>query len=220
MGSFLGHLLPGLYFLVLGSWGSSHTSSSYWRSRRTPWTYRSQESHQGSVRVPWESGVKLVAFSVQVRDQDTVLVTPPQLVGELVTGWVHSAMWNNANHVTMVLFFMVNSVIEMSYFYKVSNIRKQFSSDTSVAPAPWIGLYLRSPGLCNGGTYIILTGSVMFEAFLFSSHTHGKPMIEQEVRCFPLPVTCGPPGPPPALPSSLHGCWTPRPRATVAKNMV
>jgi hypothetical protein len=40
-------------------------------------------------------------------------------VGELVTGWTHSALWNNAHHVIMVLFFLAAALMEMAYFYKV-----------------------------------------------------------------------------------------------------
>ena len=45
-------------------------------------------------------------------------------VGELVTGWAHSAMWNNSSHLAMITFFMANSLFEIGYFYKVVAITR------------------------------------------------------------------------------------------------
>ena len=40
-------------------------------------------------------------------------------VGEVVTGWIHSAMWNNASHLAMIMFFVANTLFELGFFYKV-----------------------------------------------------------------------------------------------------
>jgi hypothetical protein len=79
MGSFLGHLLSSVYFLLLGCWGAGHCSHSYHRARCGRYTqspssgarrsrapYRSRAAHQGSTRLPLLSGLKVAAFSVQV----------------------------------------------------------------------------------------------------------------------------------------------------------
>ena len=96
MGSFLGHVLPGLYFLVLGAWGSFNCSRNFsisrWGkqifakifsiceigtlsecfgksilpTRKSEAGYRNKATHQGSLRLPCESLLKLAAFSVQL----------------------------------------------------------------------------------------------------------------------------------------------------------
>ena len=43
-------------------------------------------------------------------------------VGELITGWIHSAMWNNASHLAMITFFIANTLLELGYFYKVTTL--------------------------------------------------------------------------------------------------
>ena len=43
-------------------------------------------------------------------------------VGELITGWIHSAMWNNASHLAMITFFIANTLFELGYFYKVTTL--------------------------------------------------------------------------------------------------
>ena len=40
-------------------------------------------------------------------------------VGEVVTGWIHSAMWNNASHLAMIMFFVANTLFELGSFYEV-----------------------------------------------------------------------------------------------------
>jgi len=140
----MGHLLPGIYFLILGSWGSLHSSKLYWQSRQAGMTrYRSRATHQGSRRIPLESGLKLICFAFHI-------------VAEIVTGWIHFAMWNNANHITMIMFFIGNCLMELTYFYKF--------------PAP--------PHL----DYVSGALAYGMEAFIFSGHVHGKSMIEMQVH--------------------------------------
>ena len=84
-------------------------------------------TYQGSTRLPWESALKLTAFSVQLvlsSLQSSSIFNNYLLhqVGELITGWIHSAMWNNASHLAMITFFIANTLLELGYFYKVTTL--------------------------------------------------------------------------------------------------
>ena len=55
MGTFAGHLLPGLVFVVLSSWWSLQAGWRYWRARLAGKQFSSSATYHGSTRVPLET---------------------------------------------------------------------------------------------------------------------------------------------------------------------
>ncbi|KAI9552099.1 hypothetical protein GHT06_022436 [Daphnia sinensis] len=112
MGTLLGHMLPGSFFILFAIWWLISISRRYYRSRlsRHGEDYRSSTMYTSSClpRVPIEGILKIVATSIGI-------------IGETATGfengrWTH---WGNAQHISMFLFFGFTGVVDVLYFYKV-----------------------------------------------------------------------------------------------------
>ncbi|EFX83394.1 hypothetical protein DAPPUDRAFT_301897 [Daphnia pulex] len=112
MGTLLGHMLPGTFFILFAVWWLVSITRRYYRSRisRHGEEYRSSTMYLSSClpRVPIEGILKIVATSIGI-------------AGETATGfenghWTH---WGNAQHISMFLFFGFTGVVDVLYFYKV-----------------------------------------------------------------------------------------------------
>ena len=55
----------------------------------------------------------------------------------MVTGWIHSAMWNNASHLAMIMFFVANTLFELGFFYKVGLTTYESFSDVGESRVWW-----------------------------------------------------------------------------------
>jgi len=138
---FAGHSASGLAFLLLGNWFAINTCLLWWRSQSGGREFVTRVSYQQGWRLPWESIVKIV-------------ITLGYALGEFLTGWwAEYTFLLHGQHITMCGFFLINGIVDILIFKKVS-IPKDVQ---------------------------FLTASLAFlaESFLFTNHSHGKNAVHQ-----------------------------------------
>ncbi|XP_014675896.1 PREDICTED: transmembrane protein 45B-like [Priapulus caudatus] len=110
MGTFMGHVIPGSFFLVFGTWWTSQIAYRYARAQaRRGLPYRSSVTFPcpGCLRsVPVEAILKVVLCSIGI-------------AGEVVTGFRDGKFVNygNAQHSVMFLLFGLTGVVDVALHY-------------------------------------------------------------------------------------------------------
>lgn len=163
MGTLLGHLVPGTFFILFAVWwgfsiGIKHFQASRSRKRIV---YRSTTtfpcffcSSSSSRRIPIESYIKLICSILG-------------MIGEFATGFTHlynetlkRKVWgfgeNNAQHITMFLAFGLASIFEIL-------IHKKYS-------------------LPDGIDFLANILAYGIEGFLFHFHLHGRNAVDIHVH--------------------------------------
>lgn len=138
---FAGHSASGLAFLLLSNWFAINTCLHWWRSQTAGRDFQTRVSYQQGWRRPWESILKIA-------------ITLGYALGEFLTGWwAEYTFLLHAQHITMCGFFLLNGIVDILVFKKVS-IPKDVQ---------------------------FLTASLAFlaESFLFTNHSHGKNVVHQ-----------------------------------------
>jgi len=108
MGSFMGHAIPGSFFIIFSSWWMVSIFRRYFESKFSKKKFHNSSSYrcQCIPNLPFEAFIKLFLISVGI-------------AGEVVTGFrnwkfVHIG---NGQHITMYAFFIFNAAADIVYFY-------------------------------------------------------------------------------------------------------
>ncbi|XP_037088076.1 transmembrane protein 45B-like [Pollicipes pollicipes] len=103
MGTLLGHVLPGVAFLLTGLWWTYNIFERYFQTRQAPRQFQASLSfpiRRGS-RVPWDCLILLGLMVVGI-------------IGEIVTGWRDGRLveMGNGQHATMYMCFALAAAAE------------------------------------------------------------------------------------------------------------
>ncbi|XP_068224263.1 transmembrane protein 45B-like isoform X1 [Palaemon carinicauda] len=163
MGTFLGHVLPGSFFILYASWLMFHVFTKYFLGQRavagtttrengsSPTSYKSTCAHVFPCcpRIPLEGVFKIV-------------LTLIGFLGELITGFEDGVFvhYGNAQHMTMYSFFGMSGAFDILVFRG-----------------------LRAPPNLD---YITLIIAFAIEALLFGYHLHGRTPLDIQVHMFML----------------------------------
>jgi len=112
MGTWMGHVLPGTFFVGFALWWIYSILYRYYKCRFT----HQEDNYRNSVtftvatfsKLPVEGIIKVIATGVGI-------------IGEVATAfdehgrWVH---WGNAQHISMYFFFGFSGVMDVLYFYE------------------------------------------------------------------------------------------------------
>ena len=116
MGSFLGHVAPGSFFIAFSLWWTFSVFKRYFRSviRPNSQPYRSTATFTSrKSKIPIEALLKLVASVTGI-------------IGEGITGfdadWNYDNIMNNLQHMLMFFFYMMNAISDLAVFYKISHV--------------------------------------------------------------------------------------------------
>ncbi|XP_076059222.1 transmembrane protein 45B-like [Oratosquilla oratoria] len=158
MGSFLGHVVPGLFFTLFSLWSTCQVFKRYFVCQKAAATtgdgkgrskYRNTATHTSTCvpNVPAEGLLKVVATVIG-------------MTGEFVTAFENGkfAHINNAQHMTMFFFFGLNGVCDILMHYRI--------------PVP--------PNL----DYISAVMAFAVEGLLFYYHLHGRSTMDVQVHMF------------------------------------
>lgn len=110
MGTFLGHLLPGSFFLLASVWWTINIFKHFFRSKcKNGAPFRNQPWYPGPfcTNFPFESSVKIATVTIG-------------MAGELVTAFEDGVFEHigNAQHMTMYFFFGLNGAMDLLKYYR------------------------------------------------------------------------------------------------------
>jgi len=113
MGTFLGHMIPGVFFCVFSTWWLWNIVSRHYKARLLlrNHEYRSTATFSSSCcpNIPIEGIIKLALISLGI-------------LGEALTAvnhTTHGINWGNLHHITMFSFFGLTGLIDILVFYKL-----------------------------------------------------------------------------------------------------
>ena len=113
MGTLVGHIVPGTFFICFSLWWAIAIFRRYFHSALNPSApaYKSTATFTSRhADVPVEPLLKLLACIIGI-------------IGEAVTGfdndWNYSNIMNNLQHIAMFGFYLMNSIADLAIFYKV-----------------------------------------------------------------------------------------------------
>lgn len=116
MGTFVGHLAPGSFFIAFALWWTFSIFKRYFQSviRPNGQPYRSTAAFTSThSKIPVEPLLKLLASTTGI-------------IGEAVTGfdndWNYDNIMNNLQHMLMFFFYFMNSITDLATFYKVRHL--------------------------------------------------------------------------------------------------
>ena len=116
MGSFLGHIVPGSFFIAFALWWTFSIFKRYFQSVLHPngQKYESTATFSSAnSRIPMEPLLKCLASVIGI-------------IGEAVTGfdsnWNYDNIMNNLQHMLMFFFYFMNSVSDFAVFYKIKHV--------------------------------------------------------------------------------------------------
>ncbi|XP_065582958.1 transmembrane protein 45B-like [Artemia franciscana] len=154
MGTLLGHVLPGTFFIGFSFWWTWAIFQRY-----TLWHKKKQTKHSMCYRnsasyhcfffqnLPIEGIVKLMAITIGI-------------LGETITGFENGQFvhYGNAQHITMFFFFGLNGIVDIIMFY------------TNFLPKKL--------------DYLTASLGFAVEAFLFANHLHGRSSMDKQVHYY------------------------------------
>ena len=155
MGTLLGHLLPGTFFISFSLWWMVSIFRKYFSSKLDPKSQMFECTATFTSRkwpnIPLEAYVKLLA-------------TTAGIVGETITvfkcvdhQWKFANLMPNGHHIMMFSFFALNAIADLATFHKVKCVPK----DTDYVTA------------------VIAAG---VECYLFSNHLHGRNSLDVKLH--------------------------------------
>ena len=116
MGSFMGHIIPGSFFISFALWWTFSIFKRYFQSVLHPSgkKYESTATFSSSnSRIPTEPLLKCLASVIGI-------------IGEAVTGfdsnWNYDNIMNNLQHMLMFFFYFMNSISDFAVFYKIKHV--------------------------------------------------------------------------------------------------
>ena len=152
MGTFMGHVLPGSFFLFFGIWWTIQISARYYRCKYSPKgpAYRSTVTFLVPTRCcgDW-----------QMEGYAKLLLCSFGLVMEIITGFNSSgsfAYMGNGQHATMFFFFGFCGLVDILLHHKV--------------PLP------------KHSDYVISVMATFVEGLLFKFHLHGRTDLDVQVH--------------------------------------
>ena len=148
MGTLLGHLIPGTFFIAISLWWMVSIFKRYFKYKLNPKALRYKNtatfSSQRWRQYPLEAILKLVASITGI-------------IGETITGfddnWRFVNLMPNGQHIAMFLFYAINAFADLAKFYKVPHLPSQID-------------YISA---------IIAAGR---ECYLFANHLHGRSSLD------------------------------------------
>ena len=155
MGTLLGHVLPGSFFILFSLWWIVSISQRYFRSKFDPHFGKYKNTATFPSRrwsnIPVEAYFKLLAAVAGT-------------IGEIITGfkwvdgsWQFANLIPNGHHIMMFSFFGFNAVADLVIFYKVLYLPK----DTD---------------------YVSASIAVAVEGQLFANHLHGRDPLDVKLH--------------------------------------
>ena len=155
MGTLIGHLLPGTFFISFSIWWMVSIFRKYFSSKMDLKSQRYENTatftSQKCPNIPIEAYIKLLA-------------TIAGIIGETVTGfkwvdnqWKFANLMPNGHHIMMFSFFALNAIADLTTFYKVDCL----PTDTDYITA------------------IIAAG---VECYLFANHLHGRQSLDVKLH--------------------------------------
>ncbi|XP_064091052.1 transmembrane protein 45B-like [Macrobrachium nipponense] len=172
MGTFLGHLLPGSFFILYASWHMFSVFTKYFLSQRALATTRDQggtgsSGGGGSPSTPYYRSTCAHVFPccprIPMEGIVKIVLTTIGFLGELITAFEDGVFvhYGNAQHMTMYFAFGLSGVFDI----KVSR-----------GPRPAL------PNL----DYVALAMAFAMEALLFGYHLHGRTPLDVQVHMLML----------------------------------
>ena len=155
MGSLLGHLVPGTFFISFSLWWMVSIFRKYFISKLDP----SQKRYENTAtfkskrwpHVPLEAYIKLVCAIAGI-------------IGETVTGfkwidnqWQFANIVPNGHHIMMFSFFVLNALADLATFYKIKNLPKDID-------------------------YVFAILAAVCECYLFSNHLSGRQSLDVKLH--------------------------------------
>lgn len=158
MGSLLGHLLPGTFFISFSLWWIVSIFCKYFNSKLEP-SQKSAERYENTAtfksmkwpHVPLEAFLKLLAAIIGI-------------IAETVTGfkwidneWKFANIIPNGHHIVMFSFFALNAVADLATFYKIKYLPKDID-------------------------YVFAIVASAVECYLFANHLHGRQTLDVKLH--------------------------------------
>ena len=155
MGSLMGHLAPGTFFILFALWWIYSIFRKYYTAKYDPKSNRYENTatflSQRWPNIPLEGYLKLLASITGV-------------IGETITGfkwvdnqWKFANVIPNGSHIIMFLFFVVNAIADLATFYKGRHLPKDLD-------------------------YVFATVAAMCECYLFANHLHGRNNLDVKLH--------------------------------------
>ena len=155
MGTLLGHLLPGSFFISFSLWWMVSIFGRYFASIRGQKSkdYRNTATFalQRWPNIPIEAYIKLFAVIAGI-------------IGETVTGfkwvdnqWKFANLMPNGHHIMMFSFYALNAIADLATFYKVRFLPKDIDYITAIIAAG-------------------------VECYLFANHLHGRQSLDVKLH--------------------------------------
>ncbi|XP_066990085.1 transmembrane protein 45B-like [Macrobrachium rosenbergii] len=166
MGTFMGHLLPGSFFILYASWQMFSIFTKYFLSQRALATMRDENGSGGSPSTPYRSTCAHVfpcCPRIPMEGIAKILLTTIGFLGELITAFKDGVFvhYGNAQHMTMYFAFGLSGVF-----------------DIIASRGPRTAL----PNL----DYVALAMAFSMEALLFGYHLHGRTPLDVQVHILML----------------------------------
>lgn len=159
MGSFIGHAVPGSFFIMFGVWWLTQVMRRYFRCRQRGTLFRSTLTYDVRVcpgrrmqNVPVESLVKIIACFLGI------IV---EIIGGVNSGTHRFDSVGNAQHITMYFFFLLTGVFDIL---------------TAKGFAPL------------GSDYIAVVLALLIEGALFKFHLYGREQLDVTIHTLLLYV--------------------------------
>ena len=155
MGTLLGHLLPGSFFISFSLWWMVSIFRRYFAAIRDQKSkdYKNTATFalQRWPNIPIEAYIKLFA-------------TIAGIIGETVTGfkwvdnqWKFANLMPNGHHIMMFSFYALNAIADLATFYKVRFLPKDIDYITAIIAAG-------------------------VECYLFANHLHGRQSLDVKLH--------------------------------------
>ena len=116
MGSFMGHIVPGSYFISFALWWTFSIFKRYFQSVLHPSgkKYESTATFSSSnSRIPTEPLLKCLASVIGIIEE---------AVQGFDSNWNYENIMNNLQHMLMFFFYFMNSISDFAVFYKIKHV--------------------------------------------------------------------------------------------------
>ena len=116
MGSFMGHIVPGSYFISFALWWTFSIFKRYFQSELHPSgkKYESTATFSSSnSRIPTEPLLKCLGSVIGIIEE---------AVQGFDSNWNYENIMNNLQHMLMFFFLFINSISDFAVFYKIKHV--------------------------------------------------------------------------------------------------
>lgn len=166
MGTFLGHLLPGIFFLAWATWAIYNIFSRYFLSERVR-AFGGREGHRNATYRSTTTFPFPCCPNLPMEGFNRVGLISLAMIGEFATAFQDGKFvhYGNAQHITMYFFFALSGVVDILTFY-------------GMTIPPDID-------------YISVILAFTMEALIFAYHLQGRTPMDVQVHMFLLYTVIG-----------------------------